>query len=178
MKRQRRGRQLFGAFAPLRSVAPTDQENLFCGPRKLPSYDQRKKDIIYASDKLSMIFEGKAESGEAMEKVEQAIKDQGPLEAQISAAEVLHEGNNTRIVAKFEKTSTMKASQNRTAARNKWSPIDPSTGRPTQILTDDNLSEVKVTKGMYSPSWMKAYYDPLYEIKTMYVHQSVLGGFW
>ena len=124
-----------------------------------------------------MIFEGKIERDQAMEKVEQTIKDQGPIDAQLSVAEVHHDGTNTRIVIKFEKTSTAKASQNRTAARNKWSPIDPSTGRPTQILTDDNLSEVKVTKGMYSPSWMKAYYDPLYEIKTMYVHQSVLGGF-
>ena len=116
-----------------------------------------------------MIFEGKVESGEAMEKVEQAIKDQGPLEAQISVAEVHHEGNKTRIVIKFEKTSTMKASQNRTAARNKWSPIDPSTGRPTQTITDDDLAEVKVS--MFSPAWMKEYYDPLYEIKTMYTNR-------
>ena len=116
-----------------------------------------------------MIFEGKIESDQAMETVEQTSKDQGPLVAQISAAKIHHEGSNTRIVIKFEKTSTAKASQNRTAARNKWSPIDPSTGRPTQILTDDNLSEVKVT--MYSPSWMKAYYDPLYEIKTQYTNQ-------
>ena len=104
-----------------------------------------------------MIFEGKIESDQAMETVEQTSKDQGPLVAQISAAKIHHEGSNARIVIKFEKTSTAKASQNRTAARNKWSPIDPSTGRPTQILTDDNLSEVKVTKGMYSPSWMKAW---------------------
>lgn len=158
-----------GASAPPRSIAPTDQENLFCGPRKLPSYDQRKKDIIYASDKLNMIFEGKIESDKAMETVERAIKDQGPLEAKISIAEVHHEVNKTRIVVKFEKTSTMKASQNRTAARNKWSPIDSATGRPTYPLTDDDLSEVKVS--MFSPAWMKEYYDPLYEIKTMYTNQ-------
>ena len=158
-----------GTSAPPRSIAPTDQENLFCGPRKLPSYDQRKKDIIYASDKLNMIFEGKIESDKAMETVERAIKDQGPLEAKISIADVHHEVNKTRIVVKFEKTSTMKASQNRTAARNKWSPIDSATGRPTYPLTDDDLSEVKVS--MFSPAWMKEYYDPLYEIKTMYTNQ-------
>ena len=116
-----------------------------------------------------MIFEGKIERDQAMEKVEQTIKDQGPIDAQLSVAEVHHDGTNTRIVIKFEKTSTAKASQNRTAARNMWSPIDPSTGRPKQTLTDDDLSEGKVT--MYSPSWMKDYYDPLYEIKTMYTNQ-------
>ena len=124
-----------------------------------------------------MIFEGKIESDKAMETVERAIKDQGPLEAKISIADVHHEVNKTRIVVKFEKTSTMKASQNRTAARNKWSPIDPSSGRPidpspgrpTQTLTDDDLAEVKVS--MFSPAWMKEYYDPLYEIKTMYTNQ-------
>ena len=160
-----------GSSAPPPSAsAQIGQENLFCGPRKnLPSYDQRKKDIIYASDKLNMIFDGKIEPDKAMEVVKQTIKDQGPIEAEISVAEVNHEGSNTRIVIKFEKTSTAKASQNRTAARNKWSPIDAVTGRPKQTLTDDDLSEVKVT--MYSPSWMKDYYDPLYEIKTMYTNQ-------
>ena len=159
-----------GSSAPPRTSAQIGQENLFCGPRKnLPSYDQRKKDIIYASDKLNMIFDGKIEPDKAMEVVKQTIKDQGPIEAEISVAEVNHEGSNTRIVIKFEKTSTAKASQNRTAARNKWSPIDAVTGRPKQTLTDDDLSEVKVT--MYSPSWMKDYYDPLYEIKTMYTNQ-------
>ena len=155
---------------PPSASAQIGQENLFCGPRKnLPSYDQRKKDIIYASDKLNMIFDGKIEPDKAMETVKQTIKDQGPIEAEISVAEVNHEGSNTRIVIKFEKTSTAKASQNRTAARNQWSPIDALTGRPKQTLTDDDLSEVKVT--MYSPSWMKDYYDPLYEIKTMYTNQ-------
>ena len=38
-----------------------------------------------------------------------------------------------------------------------------------QTLTDDDLNEVKVT--MYSPSWMKDNYDPLYEIKTLYTNQ-------
>jgi len=160
-----------GSSAPPPSAsAQIGQENLFCGPRKnLPSYDLRKKDIIYASDKLNMIFDGKIEPDKAMEAVKQTIKDQGPIEAEISVAEVNHEGSNTRIVIKFEKTSTAKASQNRTASRNQWSPIDALTGRPKQTLTDDDLVEVKVT--MYSPSWMKDYYDPLYEIKTMYTNQ-------
>ena len=117
-----------------------------------------------------MIFEGKIERDQAMEKVEQTIKDQGPIDAQLSVAEVHHDGTNTRIVIKFEKTSTAKASQNRTAARNMWSPIDPSTGRPKQTLTDDDLNEVKVTQldeGLLRPALRD----------QDLVHQSVLGGF-
>ena len=79
-----------------------------------------------------MTFEGKIESDVALETVKKTIVDQGPLEAQIIVAEANHEGDNTRIGIKFEKTSTKKAPQNRTAARNKWSPLDPTTGRPTE----------------------------------------------
>ena len=116
-----------------------------------------------------MTFEGKIESDVALETVKKTIVDQGPLDAPIEIAEVNQEGNNARIVIKFGKTSTKKASQNRTAARNGWSTLDPSTGRPTQSLTDDDLNEVKVK--MYSPIWMKYYFDPLYEVKTLYVNQ-------
>ena len=121
-----------------------------------------------------MIFEGKIESDKAMETVERAIKHQGPLEAKIRIADVHHEVNKARIVVKFEKTSTMKASQNRTAARNKWSPIDAATGRPTYPLTDDDLSEVKVDvlarldEGVLRPA-VRDQND---------VHKSVLGGLW
>ena len=116
-----------------------------------------------------MTFEGKIESDVALETVKKTIVDQGPLDAPIEIAEVNHEGDSTRIVIKFGKTATKKASQNRTAARNKWSPLDPATGRPTQSLTDDDLHVVKVK--MYSPIWMKYYFDPLYEVKTLYVNQ-------
>ena len=121
-----------------------------------------------------MTFEGKIESDVALETVKKTIVDQGPLDAPIEIAEVNQEGNNARIVIKFGKTSTKKASQNRTAARNKWSPLDPSTSRPIQSLTDDDLNEVKFK--MYSPIWMKYYFDPLYEVKTLYVNQQQVNA--
>ena len=52
--------------------------------------------------------------------------------------------------------------------------MDPSTGRPTQSLTDDDLQVVKVK--MYSPIWMKYYLDPLYEVKTLYVNQQQVNA--
>ena len=50
--------------APPSSAAKT---NLFCGPRNLPSFEQRKKvmNIVYASDKLNMFFEDKIEKEKA-----------------------------------------------------------------------------------------------------------------
>ena len=164
-----------GSSAPPRTSTQIGQENLFCGPRKdLPSYDQRKTDIIYASDKLNMTFNGKIESGDALDLAKKTIENQGPLDAPIEIAEVNHAGDSTRIVIKLGKTATKKASQNRTAARNKWSPLDPATGRPTMSLSDDDLNEVKVK--MYSPIWMKYYFDPLYEVKTLYVNQQQVNA--
>ena len=116
-----------------------------------------------------MTFQSKIDLEAALDTVKKTIEDKGPLDAPIEIAEVNHEGDSTRIVIKFGKTATKKASQNRTAARNKWSPLDPATGRPTMSLSDDDLNEVKVK--MYSPIWMKHYFDPLYEVKTLYVNQ-------
>ena len=103
-----------------------------------------------------------------METVIDTIKEEGPLDAPISVAEVHDAGNGTRIVIKFEKSSTMKASQRRTTARNRWSPLDAN-GRPTQQLTDVDLREVKVT--MCSPGWIKEYIQPLKDVKEMYCAQ-------
>ena len=43
-----------GSSASPRATAQMGQGNVLCGPRNLPSYDQREKDIIHASDKLNM----------------------------------------------------------------------------------------------------------------------------
>ena len=73
-----------GSSAPPRTSTQIGQENLFCGPRKdLPSYDQRKKDIIYASDKLNMTFKGKIESGDALDLAKKTIENQGLLDARL-----------------------------------------------------------------------------------------------
>ena len=105
-----------------------------------------------------------------METVIDTIKEEGPLDAPISVAEVHNAGklDGTRTFIKFAKSSTLKASQMRTAARNRWSPLDAN-GRPTQTLTDDELREVKVT--MFLPGWMKEYIQPLKDVTEMYCAQ-------
>ena len=58
-----------------------------------------------------MTFQGKIGSDVALDTVKKTIEDQGPLDAPIEIAEVNHEGDSTRIVIKFGKTTTKKATR-------------------------------------------------------------------
>ena len=64
---------------PSRPQGPTQpsstaQEHIFSGPLKLPNPEQRKKDVIDASDKVNMWFSAKIESKDAaFDKVKEAI---------------------------------------------------------------------------------------------------------
>ena len=100
--------------------------------------------------------------------MKEAIRKLGASEAAISIAEIHASSKNTRVVIQFEKSATKKASQLRTEARNKWSPMDAS-GKVTHSLRDGDGHEIRVR--MFSPEWMKEYNQPLYELKSMYSAQ-------
>ena len=85
-----------------------------------------------------MTFEGKIESDVALETVKKTIVDQGPLDAPIEIAEVNQEGNNARIVIKFGKTTTKKATriaQQRATSGVLWTPrlVAPPRASPMTI---------------------------------------------
>ena len=148
---------------------------LFSGPIPLPSLEQRKQDILYASNKLNMYFPGTisgkddaAKRATALGKVLAAVQHEGTRESPLTVADVKPAGADTRVVVQFEKSATKKASQLRTEARNRWSPMDGH-GNKTHLLRDTDGKEIKVK--MYSPEWTNVYNQPLYELKSHYCAQ-------
>ena len=101
---------------------------LYCGPRDLPSLEERKKQTIWASDKLQMHFPAKIEPPLAhqitSEAVLQSIEHEGMQPSQITVDTLKPMANSTRITVKFDKGLDTKASAQRTEARNRWSPMD------------------------------------------------------
>ena len=139
---------------------------LYCGPRDLPSLEDRKKQTIWASDKLHLYFPGKIEEPDASAAVLQAIEHEGMQPSQITVDTVKPMANSTRITVKFDKGLDTKASTLRTEARNRWSPMIH--GKVTHsLLHDGETVQVK----MAYPPFLAEYHGPLYDFKKEFVER-------
>ena len=144
---------------------------LYCGPRDLPSLEDRKKQTIWASDKLHLHFPAKIEPPDAYAAVLQAIEHEGMQPSQITVDTVKPKANSTRITVQFDKGLDTKASTLRTEARNRWSPM--INGKVTHTLLHDG-EPVQVK--MAYPPFLAEYHGPLYDFKKEFVERVGLNA--